>query len=83
MQRKSFNSRLRDYFDLQCRELATRFGSDAPVTARVRQDLVAAMDGGDPSMDSVARRLGMSGRSLQRHLAEEQGQFNNLLDDVR
>jgi AraC-like DNA-binding protein len=79
----SFNSRLRDYFDQQCRELATHFATDAPVTARVRKDLMTAMDGGDPSMEAVARRLAMSGRSLQRRLAEENSRFNDLLDDVR
>ena len=67
----SFNSRLRDYFEEQCRELSTRFAADAPVAARVRKDLMAAMDGGDPSMDAVAGRLGMSGHSLHRRLAEE------------
>ena len=79
----SFNSRLRDYFEAQCRELATHFATDAPVAARVRQDLVAAMDGGDPSMEAVASRLGMSGRSLHRRLAEERCRFNDLLDEIR
>jgi AraC-like DNA-binding protein len=79
----SFNSRLRDYFEEQCRELATHFAADAPVAARVRKDLMAAMDGGDPSMESVAARLGMSDRSLHRRLAEEGCRFNDLLDDIR
>jgi AraC-like DNA-binding protein len=79
----SFNSRLRDYFDDQCRQLAPRFASDAPVASQVRRELIAAMDGGDPSMPSVARRLGMSGRSLHRRLAQERSGFDVLLDDVR
>jgi AraC-like DNA-binding protein len=79
----SFNSRLRDYFEDQCRELASRFAADAPVGARVRRDLMAAMDGGDSSMDAVAARLGMSGRSLHRRLAEENSRYNDLLDEVR
>jgi AraC-like DNA-binding protein len=79
----SYNSRLRDYFDEQCRELAARFTTDAPVTAQVRKDLMTSMDGGDPSVGAVARRLGMSGRSLQRRLSEEGHRFDALLDDVR
>jgi AraC-like DNA-binding protein len=79
----SFNSRLRDYFEEQCRELATNFAADAPVAARVRKDLMAAMDGGDPSMEAVAARLGMSGRSLHRRLAEEKCRYNDLLDEIR
>ena len=34
-------------------------------------------------MPGVARRLGMSGRSLHRRLAEERSGFDVLLDDVR
>jgi AraC-like DNA-binding protein len=79
----SFNSRLRDYFEAQCLELSTHFAAEAPVAARVRKDLMAAMDGGDSSMDAVAARLGMSGRSLHRRLAEEKTRFNDLLDEVR
>jgi AraC-like DNA-binding protein len=79
----SFNSRLRDYFEAQCRELASHFADDAPVAARVRKELMAAMDGGDPSMEAVAGRLAMSARSLHRHLGEEGCQFTALLDEVR
>jgi AraC-like DNA-binding protein len=79
----SFNSRLREYFDEQCKQLAPRFATDAPIASQVRRELIAAMDGGDPSMSSVARRLGMSGRSLHRRLAEERSGFDSLLDDVR
>lgn len=79
----SFNSRLRDYFEEQCRELATRFSPDAPVAGRVRKELMAAMDGGDPSMEVVAKKLGMSGRSLQRRLSEEGCRYNDLLDEIR
>ncbi len=61
----TFNSKLRDYFEEQCGQLAARFAADAPLAQRVQQELMAAMDGGDPSMDAISRRLGMSGRSLQ------------------
>ena len=79
----TFNSRLREYFDDQCKELAGTFATDAPVTARARTELISAMDGGDPSMDGVARRLGMSPRSLHRRLADEGTKYNDLLDAVR
>jgi AraC-like DNA-binding protein len=79
----SFNSRLRDYFEEQCRQLSTQFAADAPVAVRVRKELMAAMDGGDSSMDAVAARLGMSGRSLHRRLAEEGTRYNDMLDEIR
>jgi AraC-like DNA-binding protein len=79
----TFNSRLRDYFDQQCRELAAQLAPDAAVAARVRRDLINAMDGGDPSMPAVSRRLGMSARTLHRRLAEEGARFEDLLDGIR
>ena len=80
---KSFNSRLRDYFDGQCAALAEQFVSDAPMSARTRVDLIATMNGGDVSMEAVAKRIGTSGRSLHRKLAEEGTRFADLLDEVR
>jgi AraC-like DNA-binding protein len=80
---RTFNSRLRDYFEAQCALLAEQFAGDAPITTRVRAELIAAMDGGDPSMENIARRIGTSGRSLHRRLSEEGTRFNDLLDTVR
>lgn len=80
---RSFNSRLREYFDQQCQQLAQQFQAESPVSLRVRKELMAAMDGGEPSMEAVAGRLGMSGRSLHRRLAEEGCRFNDLLDETR
>lgn len=80
---QSFNSKLRAYFEEQCSQLVSKFATDTPLAVRVQKELMAAMDGGDSSMDAVSRRLGMSGRSLQRRLAEEECRFDALLDDVR
>jgi AraC-like DNA-binding protein len=78
----SFNSRLRDYFDDQCRTLVGA-GSGASVVDQVRKHLINAMDGSDASIGTVAKRLGMSSRSLQRRLADERARYNDLLADVR
>lgn len=77
------NVKLRDYFDKQCQLACQAFAGDSPVTALVRQRLVASMDGGAPSMADVARSLGTSPRSLHRRLGDEGTRFNDLLDDVR
>jgi AraC-like DNA-binding protein len=49
------------------------------VRAMIREQL----EGGDPSLDSVARKLGMSRRSLQRRLTAENVTYAQVLDDVR
>ncbi len=80
---RSSNSRLRDYFDAQCKVLTEKFSGDAPTSARARAELIATMNGGDVAMDTIAKRLGMSGRSLHRKLSEEGTHFAGLLDEVR
>jgi AraC-like DNA-binding protein len=79
----SFNSRLRDYFDLQCQNVLEKMGAATSFAAQVRKALIGVMDGGDSGMEAIAKRLGMSTRSLQRRLAEEQTGFNDLVAEVR
>lgn len=66
-------------------ELALRTGStqqdDLPT--RVRKTLRTQMQGQRPTVDSVARALAMSSRSLQRRLAASGTTYQSLLDDVR
>jgi AraC-like DNA-binding protein len=50
---------------------------------RVRATIRQQLAGGDPSLDSVARALGTSRRSLQRRLATEDLTYAQVLDDVR
>jgi len=50
---------------------------------RVRRSVSARLRGGDSSIESVARELGTSARSLQRHLRELGYSYNVLADEVR
>jgi AraC-like DNA-binding protein len=50
---------------------------------RTRRAIGGRLRGGDPSLVSVARELGMSERSLQRHLRDLGYTFNSLADEVR
>ncbi len=79
----TFNSRLRDYFDEECRRLVDKLGGETSVVAQVRKQLIGAMDGADSSIEAVAKGLGMSARSLQRRLADEKTRYNDLLAEVR
>ena len=79
----SFNSRLRDYFDEQCRALTATMGSGSSLIGQVRKVLIAAMGGGDTTIEATAKTLAMSSRSLQRRLAEEGTRYNDLLAEVR
>jgi AraC-like DNA-binding protein len=80
---RTFNSRLRDYFEEECRRLITELGLGSSVVARLRKNLIAAMDGGETSIGRMAKDLGMSPRSLQRRLSDEGTRYNDVLDDIR
>jgi AraC-like DNA-binding protein len=79
----TFNSRLRDYFDEECRRLVEKLGGATSIVAQVRKQLIGSMDGADSSIEAVAKNLGMSARSLQRRLADENARYNDLLGEVR
>ena len=50
---------------------------------RTRKAIGERLRGGDSSLESVASELGMSGRSLQRHLRELGYSYQALSDEVR
>lgn len=56
---------------------------DRSMTSKTRKVVAALLRGSAPTLDEVARRVGMSERSLQRALKEEGTSFSSVLDDVR
>ena len=53
------------------------------IVARVRAAIDAELRGGCPKLESIAKRLAMSPRTLQRRLADRGVFFNDLLDALR
>lgn len=49
----------------------------------VRRAITDRMAGGDPALESVAKTLGTSERTLQRKLADSGTSFKDLVDDVK
>jgi len=66
--------------DAHARLLLSRLPEDASHAGRVREALRAELRGGDPRIGAIARRLGLSPRTLQRRLREEGVVFNELFD---
>jgi AraC-like DNA-binding protein len=52
-------------------------------TQQTRRCIISALASGQFGINEIARRLNISGRTLQRHLNEEGVNFNALLDDIR
>jgi len=57
-------------------------GAPSPFIDRVRRAALAAL-AEDPSLEGVAKQLGMSARTLRRQLAQERTTLRAILDDVR
>jgi AraC-like DNA-binding protein len=53
------------------------------VESAVARCLMEELRGGDPSLERIAKRLGMSPRTLQRRLRDEQSSFADVLDRTR
>ncbi len=62
--------------------LEAREDEDVLITS-VRGLVAQAVCDGHPNIEGIARRVGMSARTLQRRLAESGNSFKDLLDDVR
>jgi AraC-like DNA-binding protein len=63
--------------------LLSRLDTDASATERVRRWLGSHDLQNKPSMEEIARSLGMSGRSLRRRLTEEGTHFSELVEAAR
>ena len=79
----SFNSKLRDYFDEECRRLVEKLATGETLVEQLKKQLILAMDGGDTSIETIAKQLGQSSRSLQRRLSEEGTRYNDVLAEIR
>jgi len=68
-------------------ELATRMltslGSRKLVKAQVARLIVEELEGGEPSLSKVARRMAVSPRTLQRRLELDETSFADVLDETR
>ena len=68
----------------QCeRTLAERGKVSSSLQATVESEVVALLPHGRAHVDTVARNLGMSPRTLARRLADESASYGGVLDDLR
>lgn len=77
------NAELYAYLENHVRALATAMSGAPSTAARVREFVLEALKGNEPTPAGAAKKLGMSERTLQRRLKEEGRTFADVLDDVR
>jgi AraC-like DNA-binding protein len=69
--------------DAHARMLLDQLPNPAEIVGQVREALESELRGGNPQLESVAKRLAMSPRTLQRRLKDEGLVFNDVLDAMR
>lgn len=71
------------FFDTLLDAQVDSLDTEVPLERRVLDRLSTALSGGVPALHEIARELAMSGRTLQRRLAETGHTFQSLVDDAR
>ena len=69
--------------DTHAKMLLAQLPNPAEIVGQVREALEAELRGGNPQLESIAKRLAMSPRTLQRRLREQGLVFNDVLDAMR
>jgi AraC-like DNA-binding protein len=77
------NPGLSRHFEALAQRLLQEASSEPTVAARVRLAILEALPDGEPASATIARRLGMSERTLRRALANEGESFSRLVEAVR
>lgn len=79
----SHNDAMWSYFEPELGRRLAELEADESFAARVRSALVEMLPAGECGADDVARRLGVSRRSLQRKLSNEGTTFQKQLNHTR
>ena len=79
----SYDDSMWSYFEPELTKRLAELDVDESVSARVRSALTELLPGGVSNIDDVAKKLGMSKRTLQRKLVEENTTFQKQLNNTR
>ncbi len=77
------NDTMWDFFEPELKKRLSEMEVDDSFSARVRSALVELIPGGRCAIEDVAEKLGMSKRTLQRKLSEENTTFQKQLNHTR
>ena len=74
---------LRRVLETQADDILTRLPPRMGIALEVQRTLAARVAGGDTRIDTIARHLAMSARSLQRRLSAEGVTYQDLVEETR
>lgn len=79
----SYNEGMWEFFEPELQKRLYEMERDASFSAKVRSALTELLPGGAGTVDDVAAKLGVSKRTLQRKLTEENTSFQKQLNGTR
>ena len=79
----SYDESMWNYFEPELAKRLSDLDVDESTSARVRSALTELLPGGACGIDDVAEKLGLSKRTLQRKLSEENTTFQQQLNSTR
>lgn len=71
------------FFETHLEAELSQLEDDTPLDRQVRTQISQSLSEGVPALSDIARCLGMSGRTLQRRLAEQGCSYQTLVDAAR
>jgi AraC-like DNA-binding protein len=71
------------FFDRYAKEYIDKISGPRTFVDSVKRAVSERLGGADPTLDAIAKSLGLSERTLQRRLAESGAQFKDLVDEVK
>lgn len=77
------DSSVANFFDTHLDKEIAELSEQNTLAERVRQEISQALSQGVPTISDIAVRLAMSGRTLQRRLAEDGHAYQALVDSAR
>lgn len=80
---RGYNPTLLSILESHAEKVLESLPNEADFVGRVRQIVKTLLPEGEPSLESVADRLGLGARTLQRRLREGGITFRTLVDEVR
>lgn len=72
-----------NFFEEGLKQRLHELSQETTISRRVKSALLELLPGGQSNIESVASRLALSKRSLQRHLSLEQSSYKSILNDTR
>lgn len=79
----SYNENMWEFFEPELKKRLSEMEQDDSFAAKVRSALTELLPGGAGTVDDVAEKLGVSKRTLQRKLLEENTSFQKQLNGTR